>query len=147
MLKIYLDNCCYSRPFDDLTLVRNRLEANAKLFIQSLIKYKSIKLIYSFMSLAEIEDSPFEDNKVYILSFIETTATAFVGKKRIAEVEQLADDIMQTGIKKKDATHLACAIVAECDYFVTTDNRLLKHKTNKIRIINPTDFVDIWRNL
>jgi hypothetical protein len=44
MLKIYLDNCCYNRPFDDLTIERNRLEAEAKMFIQSLIKYKSIAL-------------------------------------------------------------------------------------------------------
>ena len=147
MLKIYLDNCCYNRPFDDLTLEKNRLEANAKLFIQSLIKYKSIALIYSFMSLVEIEDSPFEDNKAYILSFIEANATAFVGKKRLSEIEQLSNDIMQTGIKKKDATHLACAIVAGCDYLITTDKRLLKHKTDKTRIINPIEFVGIWRGL
>ena len=147
MLKIYLDNCCYNRPFDDLTLEKNRLEANAKLFIQSLIKYNSISLIYSFMSLVEIEESPFEDNKTYILSFVEANAIAFVGKKRLSEIEQLANGIMQTGVKKKDATHLACAIVAECDYFITTDKRLLKHKTDKTRITNPIDFVDIWRSL
>ena len=81
--RIYLDNCCYNRPFDDLTLEKNRLEAIAKLFIQSLIKYGSITLIYSFMSLIEIEDNPFEDNKAYILNFIEATATAFVGKKTV----------------------------------------------------------------
>ena len=145
--KIYLDNCCYNRPFDDLTLEKNRLEANAKLFIQSLTKYKSLTLIYSFMSLVEIEDNPFEDNKAYILNFIEETATAYVGKKRFDEIEQLANEVMQTGIKKKDATHLSCAIIAGCDYFITTDKRVLKYKTDKIRVINPIDFVMIWREL
>ena len=29
MLKLYLDNCCYSRPFDDLTQEKNNLEAQA----------------------------------------------------------------------------------------------------------------------
>jgi hypothetical protein len=40
MLKIYLDNCCYNRPFDDLTIGSNGTEATAKMFIQSLIKYE-----------------------------------------------------------------------------------------------------------
>ena len=145
--KIYLDNCCYNRPFDDLTIEKNRLEANAKLFIQSLIKYKSVSLIYSFMSLVEIEDSPFEDNRAYILNFIEANATSFMGKKQLAEVEQLANEIMQTGIKKKDATHLACAIIADCDYFITTDKRVLKYKADKMQIINPINFVMMWRDL
>lgn len=29
MLKIYLDNCCYNRPFDDLRQEKINLEANA----------------------------------------------------------------------------------------------------------------------
>ena len=100
-LLIYLDNCCYSRPFDDLTLQKNRLEAHAKIFIQSLVKYKSISLVYSFMSLIEIEDSPLEDVKAYILCFVEENATMFIGKRRLVEIETLADEIMQTGVNKE----------------------------------------------
>ena len=29
MLKIYLDNCCYNRPFDDLTQEKISLESKA----------------------------------------------------------------------------------------------------------------------
>jgi predicted nucleic acid-binding protein len=47
-------------------------------------------------------------------------------------------------LKAKDATHLSCAITAQCDYFITTDDRLLKHSDNRIDIIDPTDFVKIW---
>lgn len=147
MLKIYLDNCCYGRPFDDLTLGNNLFEANAKMFIQSLVKYKSIELYYSFMSQVEIDEIPLEDAKIYILDFIETSATGFIGKNRLIEIEILAEEIMQTGIKKKDATHLACAIISECDYFITTDKRVLKYKTDRIYIINPIKFIEIWRNL
>ena len=35
---------------------------------------------------------------------------------------------MKTGIKAKDACHVACAISASCDYFLTTDDRLLINK-------------------
>ena len=144
MLKIYLDNCCYNRPFDDFTVGKNGLEANAKLFIQSLVKYKSVALYYSFISQTEIDDSPYEERKEYILDFIETNAIGFVGKRRFVEIEALADEIMQTGIKKKDATHLACSMIAECDYFITTDKRVLNYITDRIRIVNPISFVEMW---
>ncbi|MCL2050030.1 MAG: hypothetical protein FWG87_15020 [Defluviitaleaceae bacterium] len=68
--KIYLDNCCYNRPFDDLTIGKNGLEASAKMFIQSLFKYKSLALCSSYMLSLEINDSPFENNKEHILRFI-----------------------------------------------------------------------------
>ena len=60
------------------------------------------------------------------------------------EIETLADEIMNTGIKKKDATHLACSIIAECDYFITTDKRVLKYITDKIKVLNPISFLEMW---
>ena len=145
MLRIYLDNCCYNRPFDDFTIEKNGLEANAKMFIQSLVKYKSIALYYSFMSQIEIDDSPYEERKEYILDFVETNAVGFIGKRRFDEIKTLAGEIMRTGIKKKDATHLACSIIAGCDYFISTDKRVLKYETDSIKIVNPIKFVEMWR--
>nr|AGS51630.1 hypothetical protein [uncultured bacterium contig00017] len=52
---------------------------------------------------------------------------------------------MKTGIKKKDAVHLACSVIAGCDYFITTDKRLTNYKTDNIQIVNPIEFVKIWR--
>ena len=144
--KIYLDNCCLNRPFDDLTIGKNALEATAKMFIQSLVKYKSITLYYSFMSQIEIYDSPFNERKQYILDFIEKNANGFIGKRRLGEIETLADEIMQKGIKKKDATHLACAIIANCDFFITTDKRVLNYTTGRIKIVNPIYFVETWED-
>ena len=51
---------------------------------------------------------------------------------------------METGVRYKDSIHLACAIIAGCDYMITTDKRLSKHMIEKIKIINPIDFVKIW---
>ena len=80
MLKIYLDNCCYGRPFDDLSQKKIEDEAKAKMFIQSLVKYKSIALYYSFMSQAELDESPYENSKTHILDFIENNASTFIGE-------------------------------------------------------------------
>ena len=41
----------------------------------------------------------------------------------------------------KDAYHVACAILASCDCFLTTDNRLLKYNTDEIDMLNPMDFI------
>ena len=41
----------------------------------------------------------------------------------------------------KDAHHVASAIIAGCDYLVTTDDRLLKFKSNQITILDPIDFI------
>jgi len=54
---------------------------------------------------------------------------------------------MRTGVKLKDASHTACAIIAGCDYLITTDKRLIKYTDNRIKIINPIDFLKIWRAL
>ena len=48
---------------------------------------------------------------------------------------------LKTGVKSKDAIHVASAIVSESDYFLTTDLRLLKYRTDKIELLNPVDFI------
>lgn len=40
-LKIYLDMCCYNRPYDDQSQLKVVMETQSKLYIQSLIKEKS----------------------------------------------------------------------------------------------------------
>ncbi len=37
-MKIYLDNCCYNRPYDDQSHLTISIEAQAKMQIQSLVK-------------------------------------------------------------------------------------------------------------
>jgi len=75
-----------------------------------------------------------------ITSFINNYSKAHVSFARQDEVEALANSIEQTGVKFKDACHIASAIIAECDYFISTDIRLLKYKTDKIKIVNPVDY-------
>jgi len=144
MLKVYLDNCCYNRPFDDLSQDKVRDEATAKLFIQSLIKYRSLELHSSFMLLYEISDNPFASNREYISDFVNEYSSGYISTE---EVDPLSKEIMKTGIKQKDSIHLACSMIAGCDYFITTDKRILTYRTDKIKIVNPIDFVKIWREM
>jgi hypothetical protein len=66
-MKIYLDNCCYNRPFDDLNQTAVNDEATAKRFIQSLIKFGIIDVVDSFMLYSEVIDNPCEYKKNAIL--------------------------------------------------------------------------------
>ncbi len=58
------------------------------------------------------------------------------------EVLNIASMIMKHGIKKMDSLHLACAIKVNTDYFLTTDNGIIK-KTKyikSIQIVDPIGF-------
>ena len=46
MLRVYLDNCCYNRPYDDQSQLKISMEAQAKLEIQQQIRDKKLELTY-----------------------------------------------------------------------------------------------------
>ncbi|MCL2051907.1 MAG: hypothetical protein FWG91_09315 [Lachnospiraceae bacterium] len=146
-LKIYLDNCCYGRPFDNQNDIGIFNDTQAKMTIQSLVKYKAIELVYSSVSIEEITVYPIEANRNSIIKFIENNASYYISKDNDDTAITLTNEIMKTGIKRKDASHTAYAIIAKCDYLITTDKRLLKYQDNRIIIVDPINFLKIWRDL
>ena len=48
-MRIYLDNCCFNRPYDNQSQIRIHLETEAKLHIQELIKKQELDLVVSYM--------------------------------------------------------------------------------------------------
>lgn len=142
-MKVYLDNCCMNRPYDDQSQRLISLETQAKLSIQDLIKSGQIDLVASYMLIYENSQNPYDIRKVSISSFIEENAIEYVAEDCGKDIGSLAHEIMETGIKEKDAIHVACAILSSCDYFISTDRRLLKYKTDRIKMVNPIDFVQI----
>ena len=61
-----------------------------------------------------------------------------------AGILEIANTIRKTGIKNTDSLHLACALAAKCDYFISVDDRVLKYSTDTILICNPVEFVRTW---
>jgi hypothetical protein len=84
-LKVYLDNCCYNRPFDDLSQEKVVKEASAKVYIQLLIKFNCLYLSSSFMSIYEISQSPFKKFKEHILHFINEHTSFFISEDKECE--------------------------------------------------------------
>lgn len=140
-MRVYLDMCCYNRPYDDQSQIKVSLETQAKLHIQDLIQKKRLELVASYMLRYECGQNPYEMRRKAIMQFVDTHATAYVGPERKDEIVSMATEIMSTGIKFKDACHVASAVYANCEYFISTDKRLLKYKTDQIKLVNPIDFV------
>ena len=140
---VYLDNCAYNRPFDDQRQMRIFLESQAKLHIQQLIVNKKLALAISYMSLFENNDNPHEERLLSIADFL-NHASQFLNYEKAEQVEIKAASIMDYKIDNKDAIHIASAIESGCDYFITTDDNLIKKYTgNEIIICNPVDFIKI----
>ena len=139
--KVYLDNCCFNRPYDDQSEPRVNLEACAKMLVQDMIRDEKVLLTTSTVLDFEISKCPYEDRKVAITSFMKKFSGDYVEVNAADDIVSEAEAIISTGVKFYDAYHVACAIHAGCDYFLSTDKRLLKYQTDKVRIINPIDFI------
>ena len=52
---------------------------------------------------------------------------------------------MKAGFGKKDALHIACAIEANVDFFVTVDKGILKKRNSidRLRIVSPIEFMEL----
>lgn len=136
--KLYLDICCYNRPFDDQTQINIRLETEAKLHIQASIRADEYSSIWSYMHELENNANPYEEKRNAIALWKDIAVEHCSSSDDILSAGQR---IMTNGIKAKDALHLACAIYSCCDYFITTDKGLTNKNVNDIVIINPIDFV------
>ncbi len=139
-IRVYLDNCAYNRPYDDQSQPKIELETQAKLKIQRMIKAHQIELASSYMSLYECGENPDTSKAELITKFINHQSSVFVSLRNQAAIEEKAREIMETGIKFKDACHIASAIMAKADYLISTDIRMLKYKTNEIILLNPIEF-------
>ncbi len=139
-MRLYLDNCCFNRPFDDQSTLTTRLETEAKLHIQAAIRAGDYALGWSYILDYENAANPLAERRSEIQKW-ETLADVFVVETPaiLATMQKL----LVVGCKPLDALHLACAQALECDYFLTVDKGILKkaRAITGLRVMNPLDFV------
>jgi predicted nucleic acid-binding protein len=146
-MKVYFDNCAFNRPFDDQSQMRIYLETQAIIYIQKLIVEGRLLLAVSYMSRYENWNSPHVKSKATIENFFDN-ATTHIDIDKADIIEQRANDIVKYGVKANDALHISSAIEAVCDYFITTDDGILKkYRTNEIKVCSPIEFINIWEDL
>lgn len=139
-MRVYLDNCCFNRPFDDQSQAKIRLEAEAKLEIQRRIKDRKIELAWSYVLDYESQANPFEERRDAVAGW---KTVAVVDIEETDAIIQKAHEIAGRGLRAKDALHVACAIAGGCDFFLTTDDVVVKRMRGfaTIAVINPTQFI------
>ena len=141
-MRVYLDNCCYNRPFDEQGDMRVVLETLAKLQVQAKMRLGLLEYVWSDTLCLEVSRNPFRNRRDAISAWL-ADATIFIESSD--DVVERGREIEQLGIKPKDALHLASAEKAGCDWFLTTDKGILKkvRQLGDLRIANPVEFM-VW---
>ena len=138
-MKIYLDNCCYNRPFDDQSQIKIHLETQAKLYIQDKIREGVYELVWSYILDYENGKNPYQEKRLAIAPWKKIASSCI--EKETESLLLFADTLALKGIKTYAARHIACAVAAGCEYYLTTDKKLLNTPVQEIRIVNPIIFV------
>lgn len=139
-MRIYLDNCCFNRPFDDQSQIRVRLEAEAKLKIQEEIRSGRLLLAWSYILDYENNRNPYQERREQIRNWNQYAASDIQESPGLLEMANLMNS---KGIQKIDSLHIACAVLSKCEYFLTTDDSVLKcgKDIDNIRIDDPIGFI------
>ena len=69
MMRIYLDNCSFNRPFDEQRQLIVKLETESKLSIQSNILKGKFMLVWSYILDYENYQNPYQDRRNTIQTY------------------------------------------------------------------------------
>ena len=139
-MRIYLDNCCYNRPFDDQTQTKVRVETICKLAVQLMMATGRVEYAWSTTLDYELSRNPFPKRREAVAKW---RAGAVVCVFATKGVEERARELETIGLKAKDALHVASAENAGCDWFLTTDRGILKKAecSQRLKIASPVEFI------
>ncbi|MCP4700433.1 MAG: type II toxin-antitoxin system VapC family toxin [Gammaproteobacteria bacterium] len=132
-----LDTSVYNRPFDDQSQPRIILETLALTVILQLIANNNIELISSAALMYENSKNPYPIRQKWV-----SYCMGYSRRQAVDEnIKKQANALEGEGIKAMDALHVASAEAAECDYFLTCDDRILKRYQGTMKVKNPIEFV------
>jgi len=139
-MRVYLDVCCFNRPFDDQSQDKVRLEAEAVIGMLKRCENRAWTLVGSDIIKLEISKTQDHVKRQKVLLLYEGAAEII---KYNAQIKIRAAQLREKGIKLLDSLHLAFAEDANVDVFLTTDTRLFRVAERisiRIRIDNPVNF-------
>lgn len=141
--RVYLDACCFNRPFDDAGHVRVRLEAEAIIAFLDLAGDGSVEWLVSEALEEEIERTPDCERRERLQSLAKRASVRLVLTSQVAA---LAEELGEYGIKDYDALHVAFAETAGANALLTTDDRLVRSATRVVprlrtEVVNPLDWL------
>ncbi|MGD1856617.1 MAG: PIN domain-containing protein [Leptolyngbyaceae cyanobacterium] len=118
-----MDTSVLNRPFDDQTQPRIALETQALRTILQLVESGQVELVGSAVLDYENSRNSSQMRRQWVQQCLELA-------KRYQELDtavtQRASELEDQGLKAVDALHVACSEAAQCDYFLTCDDRLMR---------------------
>ena len=120
---VYLDLCCFQRPYDDLSQDRVMAEAEAALDILALCRSGGAELAVSSALWFEAGLNPHLETRTAIRNLLAEAGRDLSFDRPAAE---RAAAFGLSGLRFADAMHLACAVQAEIELFCTVDDQLLR---------------------
>ncbi len=142
-MRIYLDTCCLMRFYDDSSQPRIRLETQAVGVVLKWIKTGKMFWVVGETLFFEVSVCQSDERRY--------TTTALLKEAHEIRVstpttDHLAKLYMKHGLNKADASHLAIAEIAGCDWLLTTDDLFLKRSKGikpelSVRVANPVEFI------
>lgn len=145
-MRIYLDLCCFNRPYDDQTQVRIRLETEAKVLLQQKVKDAECDLVWSATLDFECSNNPYEEHRHAIHQWRILAVSVIMADHSVVSK---AVDLASQGIGHYDALHVASAMEGKAELFVTTDDHLIKkmRKVGGLLVMLPGEalaFLENW---
>ena len=140
-LRLYLDSCCFNRPFDDLSQEKIRLEFEALVIIIGKCENGDWDILASDVLDDEIDrtTNPIKKQKIKLL-YSSTTTKVEINDEIISRAKELQSSY---GIRSFDALHLASAEYGKADVLLSTDRKFVSKalgSNSKVRVENPA----IW---
>jgi predicted nucleic acid-binding protein len=142
-MRLYLDTCCYNRPFDEQSSDRIRLETEAVERILERARRGELTLVASEALALEISLTPDVERMVFVLELYSLAKdVVFLDE----DVRTRARELNDLGFKPFDALHVACAERGVVDVLLSTDDHLLKkararRDTLKVAVQGPVDWI------
>lgn len=140
-MTIYLDNCCYNRPFDDQTQERIHLESEVILAVLKMGQMKRAVIVGSEILELEMNRMQDENKKRKVLDLYRVANMHILYTERIKK--RSADIMSVSKIHTFDSLHIAAAEEANADVLLTTDDKFEKMAEKlelKTRVVNPLKF-------
>lgn len=141
-MRVYLDTCCINRVFDDQASERVRQETRAIQVLLDSVTAGDVTWVAS--DLIRLEVSRIRDaNRRTAVEFLLES----VGEWYTVDLEGTAvpNDFTNVSLGGADAIHLLVAMAANCDQFLTVDDRLVRRcqrlPSLALKVLNPVEWL------
>lgn len=137
-MRVCLDTSVLNRPFDDQTQPRIALETQSLRTILQLVESGQVELVGSAVLNYENSRNSSQMRQQWVQQCLDLAKHY---QTLDAAVTQRASELEEQGLKAMDALHVACSEAAQCDYFLTCDDRLMRRYSGSLKVVNPVMFV------